>query len=46
MHVVDWVKLCVTYCVPYCVATFGAARYAMRHAAGSNRSEKKTPSSG
>ena len=32
MRAVDWVKLAVTYCVPYCVATYGAARYAMRHA--------------
>jgi hypothetical protein len=31
MRAVDWVKLAVTYCVPYCVATYGAARYAMRH---------------
>ena len=33
MHTLDWVKLAVTYCVPYCVATYGAAKYAMRHAA-------------
>lgn len=32
MYALDWVKLAVTYCVPYCVATYGAARYAMRHA--------------
>ena len=32
MRAVDWVKLAVTYCVPYCVATYGAVRYAMRHA--------------
>jgi hypothetical protein len=32
MRTLDWVKLAVTYCVPYCVATYGAARYAMRHA--------------
>jgi hypothetical protein len=32
MRAVDWIKLAVTYCVPYCVATYGAARYAMRHA--------------
>ncbi len=32
MHTLDWIKLAVTYCVPYCVATYGAARYAMRHA--------------
>ena len=32
MRVVDWIKLAVTYCVPYCVATYGAAKYAMRHA--------------
>ena len=32
MHTLDWVKLAVTYCVPYCVATYGAAKYAMRHA--------------
>jgi hypothetical protein len=31
MRALDWVKLAVTYCVPYCVATYGAARYAMRH---------------
>lgn len=31
MHPVDWVKLVITYCVPYCVATYGAAKYAMRH---------------
>jgi hypothetical protein len=31
MHALDWVKLAVTYCVPYCVATYGAAKYAMRH---------------
>jgi hypothetical protein len=29
MHLVDWVKLAITYCVPYCVATYGAARYAV-----------------
>ena len=32
MRALDWVKLAVTYCVPYCVATYGAARYATRHA--------------
>jgi hypothetical protein len=32
MRAMDWVKLAVTYCVPYCVATYGAARYATRHA--------------
>ena len=32
MHALDWFKLAVTYCVPYCVATYGAARYATRHA--------------
>jgi len=32
MRALDWVKLAVTYCVPYCVATYGAARYAIRHA--------------
>ena len=31
MRALDWVKLAVTYCVPYCVATYGAARYAIRH---------------
>jgi hypothetical protein len=31
MRAIDWVKLAVTYCVPYCVATYGAARYAMKH---------------
>ena len=35
MGALDWVKLGITYCVPYCVATFGAARYAVRH--GDNR---------
>ncbi len=35
MHALDWVKLAVTYCVPYCVATYGAARYAIRHRSGS-----------
>jgi len=32
MRPLDWFKLTVTYCVPYCVATYGAARYATRHA--------------
>ena len=32
MHATDWIKLAVTYCVPYCVATYGAAKYALRHA--------------
>jgi hypothetical protein len=32
MRPLDWVKLAITYCVPYCVATYGATRYAMRHA--------------
>jgi hypothetical protein len=32
MRALDRVKLAVTYCVPYCVATYGAARYATRHA--------------
>ena len=31
MLVLDWVKLAVTYFVPYCVATYGAAKYAIRH---------------
>jgi hypothetical protein len=31
MRALDWTKLVVSYCVPYCVATYGAARYAMRH---------------
>jgi hypothetical protein len=31
MRALDWVKLAVTYCVPYCVATYGAARYAVKH---------------
>ena len=31
MRPLDWIKLAVTYCVPYCVATYGAARYAVRH---------------
>jgi hypothetical protein len=34
MRAVDWIKLVVTYCVPYCVATYGAAKYALRHASG------------
>jgi hypothetical protein len=34
MRAVDWVKLAVTYCVPYCVATYGAARYAVKHGEG------------
>lgn len=34
MGPLDWVKLAVTYCVPYCVATYGAVRYALRHAGG------------
>jgi hypothetical protein len=34
MHTLDWIKLAVTYCVPYCVATYGAARYAIRHTNG------------
>jgi hypothetical protein len=32
MRALDWIKLTVTYCVRYCVATYGAAKYAMRHA--------------
>jgi hypothetical protein len=32
MQPLDWLKLAVTYLVPYCVATYGAARYALRHA--------------
>ena len=31
MQAMDWFKLAVTYCVPYCVATYGAARYAIKH---------------
>ena len=31
MRGADWAKLLVTYCVPYCVATYGAAKYALRH---------------
>ena len=31
MHALDWTKLLVSYCVPYCVATYGAAKYAMKH---------------
>jgi len=38
MRALDWVKLAVTYCVPYCVATYGAARYAARHARDSGGS--------
>jgi hypothetical protein len=40
MRALDWLKLAVTYCVPYCVATYGAARYATRHA---RNKRKKTP---
>jgi hypothetical protein len=40
MRAVDWVKLAVTYCVPYCVATYGAARYAMRH--GKDKKDSST----
>lgn len=32
MQALDWFKLALTFCVPYCVATYGAAKYAMRHA--------------
>jgi cystathionine beta-lyase/cystathionine gamma-synthase len=32
LRVLDWFKLAVTYCVPDCGATYGAARYATRHA--------------
>ena len=34
MRAADWIKIVVTYGVPYCVATYGAARYAMKRAAG------------
>jgi hypothetical protein len=37
MRALDWVKIVVTYCVPYCVATYGAARYAIRHTKDSLR---------
>ena len=40
MHVLDWIKLAVTYCVPYCVATYGAARYAARHNKGKRGAEE------
>ena len=40
MRPLDWFKLAVTYCVPYCVATYGAARYATRHAGDE---KNKTP---
>ncbi len=43
MHALDWVKLAVTYCVPYCVATYGAAKYAMRHA--NNKGDNTTTGS-
>jgi hypothetical protein len=43
MRTLDWVKLAVTYCVPFCVATYGAARYAGRHAKGKG---DKTPPRG
>ena len=36
MSPLDWVKLVLTYCVPYCVASYGAARYATRHAHNKN----------
>jgi hypothetical protein len=36
MGALDWVKLALTYCVPYCVASYGAARYAARHAQNKN----------
>jgi hypothetical protein len=38
MRALDWVKIAVTYCVPYCVATYGAAKYAMRH--GNDKRDK------
>lgn len=41
MRAVDWVKLAVTYCVPYSVATYGAARYAMRHAGDKRDNQTK-----
>ena len=31
MRPLDWIKLAVTYCVPFCVATYGAAKYAVKH---------------
>jgi hypothetical protein len=31
MQAIDLLKLAVTYCVPYCVATYGAAKYAVKH---------------
>ena len=31
MRYLDWIKLAVSYCVPYCVATYGAAKYAVKH---------------
>jgi hypothetical protein len=34
MHALDWTKLLVSYCVPYCVATYGAAKYAVKHSGG------------
>ncbi len=37
MRPLDWIKLVVTYCVPYCVATYGAARYAVKHASDKGR---------
>jgi hypothetical protein len=47
MRALDWVKLAVTYCVPYCVATYGAARYAMRHAkANSGKDAPPIPQNG
>jgi hypothetical protein len=39
MRTLDWIKLAITYCVPYCVATYGAARYAIRHGKGSQPSK-------
>jgi hypothetical protein len=41
MRTVDWVKLAITYCVPYCVATYGAARYALRHGRDRGSNAKK-----
>ena len=44
MHALDWVKLAITYCVPYCVATYGAARYSMRHANDKGRTTARASS--
>jgi hypothetical protein len=39
MKIRDWIKLIVTYCVPFCVATYGAAKYATKHAHADGRNK-------